>query len=443
MASVTDVSTAHTTGLNHIDALLDTGPAWNYLLPSTSNTISYTFSVSGGNESDVHDAGAFSFAQQANTRSMLSYVSGVTGIQFVETNDTSNAKWHFAMHDIDSASTAGLCSWNTSWGFDGQNVLTRFDAIAYIYLDSVEWGAQNRALAAGNQGYETLLHEVGHALGLKHPFDSSPTLPAAKDNSAFTIMSYQDNGGPYSTFGPYDLAALNWLYGGDGLAGSLGNNSTADGRYLMGSEEADVLTTSSGNDVLVGLGGSDVLDGGAGFDITLYASARSNFSLSNNGGSFTLSDNTGTLGADILSNIERINFSDKTIAFDVDGIAGKAYRLYQAAFDRTPDEGGLGFWVNAMEHNATLSQVAGGFVSSNEFITLYGSNATAESIVSKLYNNVLHRAPEQGGFDFWVNILNQGHALADVLAAFSESAENQAQVIGVIQNGMEFVPFVG
>jgi len=40
-----------------------------------------------------------------------------------------------------------------------------------------------------------------------------------------------------------------------------------------------------------------------------------------------------------------------------------------------------------------------------------------------------------------VDVLNKGEARAAVLANFSEGAENQAQVLGSIQNGFEFTPF--
>jgi hypothetical protein len=36
----------------------------------------------------------------------------------------------------------------------------------------------------------------------------------------------------------------------------------------------------------------------------------------------------------------------RAVALDVDGAAGQAYRLYQAAFDRAPDKNGLGYWIN-------------------------------------------------------------------------------------------------
>jgi serralysin len=52
---------------------------------------------------------------------------------------------------------------------------------------------------------------------------------------------------------------------------------------------------------------------------------------------------------------------------------------------------------------------------------------------------VLHRAPDAGGLAFHTGNLATGAASrAATLVGFSESPENQAALIGVIQNGMEF-----
>ena len=51
----------------------------------------------------------------------------------------------------------------------------------------------NNFWQAGGYGHMTLLHELGHGLGLKHPFDDQPRLPAAQDTRQYTVMSYQPN----------------------------------------------------------------------------------------------------------------------------------------------------------------------------------------------------------------------------------------------------------
>ncbi|MFN6561996.1 MAG: M10 family metallopeptidase C-terminal domain-containing protein [Nostoc sp. ChiSLP01] len=66
-----------------------------------------------------------------------------------------------------------------------------------------------------------MLHEIGHALGFKDPFDGSPTLPTSETNSRYTVMSYDWFAGGPITPQLYDVAAIQYLYGK--------NNSTRTG----------------------------------------------------------------------------------------------------------------------------------------------------------------------------------------------------------------------
>ena len=198
------------------------------------------------------------------------------------------------------------------------------------------------------------------------------------------------------------------------------------------------LTYSAGKDVISGTTGNDTIDGGADADTVIYSGAKSAYAITNNTSSVTVS--SGADGTDTLTNIERIQFSDMTVALDISGIAGQAYRVYQAAFNRTPDNAGLKYWIGLMDGGYTLAGVASGFIASTEFKTLYGSNPTNELLVSKLYDNVLHRTPDEGGYNYWVGLLNTKKIdTISTLINFSESTENQAGVIGVIQNGINLL----
>ena len=185
---------------------------------------------------------------------------------------------------------------------------------------------------------------------------------------------------------------------------------------------------------------SENIDGGAGTD-TLGYTSNSTAVVITRSGETTVVTNSTSGEVDTLTNVERLTFADKAVALDTDGVGGQAYRIYQAAFNRTPDSGGLGFWISVMDGGASLKAVAGGFVDSAEFKAVYGASPTNAEIVTRLYDNVLHRPGETGGYNFWLGILDRGDGtVADVLAAFSESAENQAGVIGVISNGFAYTP---
>ncbi|NOT25266.1 MAG: PKD domain-containing protein [Acidobacteria bacterium] len=66
---------------------------------------------------------------------------------------------------------------------------------------------------AGEHGYTTLIHEIGHALGLKHPHDGAPNLPSGENNHTNTVMSYGFPGESPGTPMGYDIMALHYLYG--------------------------------------------------------------------------------------------------------------------------------------------------------------------------------------------------------------------------------------
>ena len=199
-------------------------------------------------------------------------------------------------------------------------------------------------------------------------------------------------------------------------------------------------SASSGNDLLAGLGQGRTIAGGTGIDTVLYNDTITSYRVVRSNGDTTVSHHTAIAG-DSLSGIERLLFADGAMALDIGGTAGQAYRLYQAAFDRVPDKDGLGYWIAQMDSGMALAEVASGFVSSNEFKALYGTAPNNAQFVDLLYDNVLHRKGDQAGIDYWMNSLSVGAKREDMLASFSESAENQAAMAAVIGNGFIYNPY--
>ena len=202
-----------------------------------------------------------------------------------------------------------------------------------------------------------------------------------------------------------------------------------------------ILTGNAGANTISGSTGNDIINGGAGTDTAGLSGNRANYTVSKTSTGWTV--RSSAEGVDTLANVERLKFADTAIALDTSGVGGQAYRIYQAAFNRKPDLGGLGFWISGMDGGLALITVAQGFVNSAEFKAVYGTSPTNAEIVTRFYDNVLGRAAESGGYNYWLGILDSGQgSVAGVLAAFSESAENQAGVIGVIGSGIEYTPYV-
>ncbi|WP_256078347.1 DUF4214 domain-containing protein [Massilia sp. YIM B04103] len=227
---------------------------------------------------------------------------------------------------------------------------------------------------------------------------------------------------------------------GDVLDGGAGNDHLfgASGRdLLLGDTGDDELRGGGGDDLLLGGAGNDLLDGDAGLDRAQFSGQRTGYSVAKNGEGYTVSHGAES---DVTLGVERLVFSDRALAFDLEGNAGQIYRVYQAALNRAPDLGGLGFWINAADLGVSMLDVAAGFTHSAEFARLYGNTVSNEAFLNQLYLNALHRQPDQGGFAFWLGVLDSGISRESVLLGFADSPENHAQVIGSIQNGIDYIP---
>jgi hypothetical protein len=204
---------------------------------------------------------------------------------------------------------------------------------------------------------------------------------------------------------------------------------------------ADIGTTvngSNGDDFIRSQVFSEIINAGKGIDTIIYQCNRSSFTISKNAAGWNV--NSVAEGQDILVDVERLQFADRTVALDISGNAGQAYRVYQAAFNRVPDNGGLKYWIAQMDAGMSQVEVAARFVDSAEFRSLYGTNPANADFLTRLYTNVLHRTPDPGGYAWWLGELDAGrHNKVTALAGFSESPENQAGVLNAIMNGIDLL----
>lgn len=211
------------------------------------------------------------------------------------------------------------------------------------------------------------------------------------------------------------------------------SNATA-GSLTIGGNSADNIYQG-------GVGTSLIWDKG-GRDTVTFSGARSEYKISTGsseyGPTFVETNVMSASSSDKLVGIDRLKFSDVTAALDVDGSAGQAFRMYQAAFGRTPDPSGLAFQVWALDHGLPLTVLATNFINSPEFQLSYGQLDDAAFVV-RLYANVLHRSSDSAGHAYHLGRMASGTSRAEILAGFSESPENKTALIGVFQQGIELL----
>jgi hypothetical protein len=203
----------------------------------------------------------------------------------------------------------------------------------------------------------------------------------------------------------------------------------------------NLLQGFGGNDTIFSGEGTDTIDGGDGLDHAYFEFPLLYYTFTNVNGVITATSSPNAPAVndkDILTNVERLDFGGvEHLAFDIEGHGGQAYRLYQAAFDRVPDLWGLGYQIHDLDVGVTLEQVAANFIASPEFQSTYGTLDNT-AFITLLYRNVLDRAPDPGGLQYHLGEFAQGDTRAQMLIHFSESPENKGNVLGAIQDGMEF-----
>lgn len=302
-------------------------------------------------------------------------------------------------------------------------------------LSSTSWYLSVTPVDVNGDGFQDLVADGSDAFADSRVFlnDGTGKFSAGWQGAAYTHVLAADVNGD----GKPDLIEASQT-GFSVLLNASATRVPASGVYRAG-DGGEKIAGGAASDTIYSGKGDDRIDGGAGLDTVVYTGSRAGYTVSAGTSGVSV---RGALGSDSLVQIERLQFGDLNVALDIDGAAGQAYRIYKAAFNRPADATGLGFWINALDHGASLTQVAQGFVDSQEFRTLYGSAPSSTEIVSKLYANILNRPGEAAGIAFWAGVLDGRSAtVADVLAGFAESPENKANLVGVTQNGIDYQPF--
>jgi serralysin len=312
-------SSAGSTGTQNTDGLLS-GFRW----ASTSLTFALAASTASYTDYDAgSEKGSFApvVGQLATTvRTVMSHISQFTGLTITETSNASLANMRVGRTAQTDTAHAYLPD-GSSYGGD-------------IWI-----GMSNNydAPMRGDYGWMTVLHEVGHALGLKHSHSyiggsnqyaddvgvTNLPVTAAFDSLEYTVMSYRsyavqdlaifnyytnENAGYPQSLMMLDIAALHSMYGADFTTNS-GNSvytfSSTTGQMSINGVSEGAL---AGNRIF-----RTIWDGG-GIDTYDFSNYTSNLQVSLAPGAFSL-----------LSGMQRANLGNGNFA------AGNVYNALQYA----------------------------------------------------------------------------------------------------------------
>ncbi len=98
------------------------------------------------------------------------------------------------------------------------------------------------------------------------------------------------------------------------------------------------------------------------------------------------------------------------------------HKLYDAAFVRGPDNDGFLYWTDRIDQGRPITDVATGFLVSGEFEARFGALNDVD-FVKQIYRNALEREADTSGLENWTNALTNGTSRGDVLYSIAVSEE--------------------
>jgi hypothetical protein len=224
---------------------------------------------------------------------------------------------------------------------------------------------------------------------------------------------------------------------------------------VQGTAQADTLVPATGSNRYLGLDGNDristgpgadVVDGGGGTDILVLSVPRSTATLQHRAdGGWTIRSSTS--GNDEVFNVERLQFTDRSTALDLNGTSGQVARVIGALFGpaKLKDAALVGRYLALADNGAAGEAIVHRALADTLFTSLVGSRSNA-NVVKLVYTNIVGKAPSAGEVTYYTSLITDGHHTQDSLLWWASSLDLTAQRIdlnGLANQGLDFLPLSG
>lgn len=310
-----------------------------------------------------------------------------------------------------------------------------------------------------------------HALVVTQATKATGVLPAAVDADAdsisYLIREVPANGRvSISSDGHFTYEPFFYFNGTDHFGFSVQDSLGGTSHYtasvdvvalpaVQGTAQADTLTAAAGSHRYFGLDGNDrittgpgadVVYGGLGVDTLLVASAREIATLlRRDDGSWSVGKTAAD--TDHMTNIERVQFTDRSTALDLNGSAGQVARVIGAMFGtaKLHDAALVGRYLARADNGVGGDQLVHEVLADPLFAALAGSRSN-ENVVKHVYTNLVGKAPSADEVAFFSSLITDGHYTQDSLLWWAASLDLTAQRIdlnGLANQGLDFLPFTG
>jgi hypothetical protein len=210
-------------------------------------------------------------------------------------------------------------------------------------------------------------------------------------------------------------------------------------RHFLLSESSSKVVGSISNDVFISIGGGNhsVIAGG-GIDTVKYTEKSSFFSVSKSTAAELIVTKPKQFSSvDRLSSVERIEFSDKSNAYDLDGNAGTTAKILGAVFgkDSLSNKQYVGIGLSLLDAGMSTNTLSS--------LAVDAANLkTNDQIVSTLWKNVFGTTATSADKAPYVKLLEDGMSSGTLawLAADTNFNKVSINLVGLAQAGIEYIP---